>query len=144
MKILTNKDIIEQTEKLSIKILNELNTSKLKLYGVPRGGVSIIYLLMKFLPLSEVVDTPEEADIIVDDIIDSGTTLNRYQEYNKQFYALYENQIVWLSFPWERTDKATPIEDNLIRIKQYLVGEIKDNEKEKILNQLKDITQAFK
>lgn len=143
MKILNNSDIIEQVEKLAIKISNDLGTTKLKLFGIPRGGISIVYLLMNFLPRSKVVDSVEECDLIVDDIIDSGKTMERYHSYNKPFYGLYDNQLVWLSFPWERTDKASPIEDNLIRIKQFLVGDIEDSEKEEVLSKLNDIIKDF-
>ena len=46
-----------------------------KYYGVPRGGQYISAMLNP-------VDTPNEADIIIDDLIDSGKTKLDYQKYN--------------------------------------------------------------
>jgi GTP cyclohydrolase I len=85
-----------------------------KYYGVPRGGQPIAAL---FTP----VDNPEDADIICDDIIDSGSTKKRYeQKYpNKPFMALLQGrQDVWYEFPWEENE--TPAEDAVKRILQCL------------------------
>lgn len=89
----------------------------LKYYGVPNGGQPIAALLNP-------VDTPEEADVIIDDLIDSGATMLRYEQYNKPFITLFNKQTEehlkgkWLIFPWEKKDE--PIEDNFKRILQYL------------------------
>ena len=89
----------------------------LKYYGVPRGGQPIAALLNP-------VDTPEEADVIIDDLIESGSTELRYKIYNKPFIGLFDKrtepelQNKWLVFPWEQKDE--PVEDNFRRILQYL------------------------
>jgi len=92
-----------------------------KAYGVPRGGQPIAAL---FVP----VDTPEEADVIVDDLVDSGSTRAWYRERypGKPFYALFnklgeDNSLrdTWLHFPWEENDD-TPAEDNFVRILQAI------------------------
>jgi hypothetical protein len=88
-----------------------------KVYGVPRGGQ---YLAPFFNP----VDTPEEADFIIDDLVESGLTKNRYkQKYpSKPFEVLFDKtgvshfKNVWLVFPWEQ--KEEPLKDNIIRICQ--------------------------
>ena len=96
---------------------NKLDKSK-KYYGVPRGGQYIAALLNP-------VDTINEADYIIDDLIDSGSTQKRYSSYNKPFIALFnkQNEIElknkWLVFPWEVNDNI-PIEDNIIRILEYI------------------------
>ena len=67
----------------------------------------------------------EEADYIVDDLVDSGATRKRYMEKypDKHFLPLFDKQIEpkyakkWLIFPWEVKDE--PLEDNIIRICQY-------------------------
>lgn len=98
-----------------------LDRSK-KYYGVPRGGSYISAMLNP-------VDTPEEADIIIDDLIDSGATKERYAKYGKPFIALFDKTVethlrrTWLEFPWEQ--KEEPIEDNVIRILQYLGEDVK-------------------
>lgn len=109
-RIITWKEIIE-------KVKNFDKTKKY--YGVPRGGQPIAALLNP-------VDTIEECDIIIDDLIDSGATKKRYSEQypNKEFIALFDKQSEndlkgkWLIFPWEK--KNEPVEDNIIRILQYL------------------------
>lgn len=86
-----------------------------KYYGVPRGGQIIAGML------GNAVDTIEQADVIVDDLIDSGATLKQYKKYNKPFTALidkrqeYHNE--WIVFPWENHNGN--IEDNVTRLLQY-------------------------
>lgn len=120
MIILTNEDIRNKCIELAktICVPNEYKT--IKIYGVPRGGIPVAYMLAGFLPVAYVVDTPEDADIIVDDIIDSGATKARYAKHEKPFYSLYKNSQEWLVFPWEQKDGETPVMDNLIRVEQYL------------------------
>lgn len=109
------QDIIQRARKL--------DQSK-KYYGVPRGGQYIAAILNP-------VDTPEEADIIIDDLIDSGATKKRYEKYNKPFFALYhkseeiELKNKWLVFPWEKNE--SPAEDNITRLLEY-IGEDVDRE----------------
>ena len=83
-------------------------------YGVPRGGQ---YLAAFFNP----VDTPEEADVIIDDLVESGATLKRYKSQfpEKKFIALFTkgNDKRWYVFPWEL--KEEPLKDNILRICQY-------------------------
>jgi GTP cyclohydrolase IA len=86
-----------------------------KYYGVPRGGQIVAGMT------GNAVDTIEEADVIIDDLIDSGATLKRYKEYSKPFVALIDKRIElqgqWLVFPWENEEGN--IEDNVRRLLQY-------------------------
>ena len=106
--IISWQDIRKRVKKLD-------NT--LKYYGVPRGGQYIAAMLNP-------VDTPEEADVIIDDLIDSGATKKRYEKYNKPFFALYDKskeiglENKWLVFPWEK--KESPAEDNITRLLEYI------------------------
>jgi len=104
--IVTWKEIKERVSNLD---------KNLKYYGVPRGGQYISAMLNP-------VDTPEEADVIIDDLIDSGSTEQRFKTYKKPFIGLFDKRIElkdkWLVFPWET--KEEPIEDNVIRILQYI------------------------
>lgn len=96
--------------------VSRLDSSK-KYYGIPRGGQPIAAMLNP-------VDAPEDADILIDDLIDSGGTRERYKVYNKPFIGLFDKQTEpdlknkWLIFPWEKKDD--PVEDNFVRILQYL------------------------
>ena len=90
-------------------------TKQTKVWGVPRGGQ---YLMPFFTP----VNTPEEAEVILDDLLDSGATYNQYKEKypNKPFITFYEKRKDderWYVFPWENKDE--PLEDNIVRICQY-------------------------
>lgn len=92
-------------------------------YGVPRGGQIVAGMTGK------AVDTIEEADVIIDDLIDSGATLERYKQYNKKFYALIDKRVEyqneWIVFPWE--NEQGNVEDNVRRLLQYF-GEDTDRE----------------
>ncbi|MBK9723285.1 MAG: phosphoribosyltransferase, partial [Saprospiraceae bacterium] len=101
-----------------IKILISKFDKTKKYYGVPRGGQYIAALLNP-------VDTPEEADVIIDDLIDSGATMQRYSisHPDKQFLALIDKREKewagqWLVFPWEVNEQ--PVEDNIKRIFEYI------------------------
>lgn len=86
--------------------------SKPFVYGVPRGGVPVAYLLAQCMPIT-IVGQPSEAEIIVDDLIDSGRTRNRFaKEFpGKPFEVLFDKSVDrihqpafvqnWLVFPWE-------------------------------------------
>jgi len=101
--------------------VSQLDKTK-KYYGVPRGGQYISAMLNP-------VDTIEEADIIIDDLIDSGKTKKEYEKYDKPFIGLFNKQTEigiknkWLVFPWEI--KEEPVEDNFVRILQYLGEDVK-------------------
>lgn len=126
MQILTHHDIRERVYRMSERIrIDFLDTDFPRAYGVPRGGIPVVYLLKHFLPALEIVETPEQADIFVDDLVDSGATQKRYDlAYgNKPFYAMYdklkEPGLGWLVFPWEGSTEGS-IEDNVVRTIQFI------------------------
>ena len=88
-------------------------------YGVPRGGAVPAALTGK------AVMNPHVADVIIDDLIDSGATEKKWKEQfpDKPFVALFDKrkelQGEWLVFPWEKEEEGE-VEDNLVRIFQYL------------------------
>ena len=87
-----------------------------KYYGVPRGGTIVAGLT------GNPVERIEDADVIIDDLIDSGATEKRYAKHNKPFEALidkrqeYKNE--WLTFPWEikENNETETVEDNITRL----------------------------
>lgn len=94
-----------------------------KVYGVPRGGSIVAGII------GTAVDTPEEADIIVDDIIDSGKTERFFAEKYpaKPFWALVnkpEEFLLgkWIEFPWECGKGGTQddIENSVLRMLEYI------------------------
>lgn len=97
-------------------------------YPIPRGGVPAAYAIKASMPQMNIVDRPEIADIFIDDIIDSGRTVERFGKAypGKPFFALIDKRRhsrpeEWIIWPWEGGDESS-IEDNVVRLLQY-VGE---------------------
>jgi GTP cyclohydrolase I len=102
-------------------------TGPLKAYAVPRGGVPAAYAVGQHYPLT-LVDDADEAQVIIDDIIDSGDTraswVARYP--HTPFVALIDKSKTdyhgqYLIFPWEQNEEGS-FSDNVTRLLQY-VGE---------------------
>ncbi|UZT28621.1 GTP cyclohydrolase [Vibrio phage 033B] len=107
-----------------------------KIYAVPRGGVPAALAVQRHDNNFRLVDDPEEADVFVDDIIDSGATMQRYCEQypEKPFLALVDKTEgmypdEWVVFPWEVREETSEetVEDNIRRMMQY-IGEDVDRE----------------
>ena len=131
------------------------------MYPVPKGGVPALYALASVFSEIVIVNDLHEADIIFDDIIDSGATAERFLKINyggnpKPFLALINKQepfinqqqhlIIrdssWIVFPWENDgENETSIESNIIRILQY-VGE--DTSRGGLLETPKRVAKAWK
>lgn len=113
IKIIGWSEIYERLKEITEEYPNA------KFYGVPRGGVVVAGLTGN--PTNNI----EEADVIIDDLIDSGKTMERYQKYDKPFVALIDkrkdNDTSWLVFPWETKEQDTneTVEDNVTRLLQY-------------------------
>lgn len=95
----------------------------LTVYPVPRGGIPAALALAQHLDIV-LVDDPARAKVVVDDLIDTGSTCARYP--GKPFYALIDKRSwhhgdAWVIWPWEG-DAVGGIEDNIRRLLQY-VGE---------------------
>lgn len=100
-----------------------------KCYPIPRGGVPAAYSVYdRELCPFVIVNSPEEADFFLDDIIDSGRTMEIYCDNypGKPFLALIDKTAgeysdAWVVFPWEGSVEAG-IEENIVRLLEY-VGE---------------------
>jgi GTP cyclohydrolase I len=94
--------------------------SKTKIYGVPRNGM----ILAGFFACKNVT-TPEDADIILDDIIDSGQTRKKYKKLypRKKFITLFEKDkdTKWVHFPFEKHIDEDR-EDTVVRFLE-IIGE---------------------
>jgi len=88
------------------------------IYGVPRGGMVVAVELSHLLSLP-IVEKPKKTTLIVDDICDSGKTLEKYCRKNYITAVLYYNKnaiirpTMWaltkhefVKFPWETNDSA--------------------------------------
>ena len=94
----------------------------IQVYGVPRGGAHVVKELCRVYTDVVQVATPEMADVIVDDIVDSGKTLERHARYKKPFLSLYYRPDEWLVFPWERDEDGVDhsADDIPLRLLQYI------------------------
>ena len=117
----------------------------INIYPIPRGGVPAAYLLAAYLLAGildcNFVDTPESADVIVDDLIDSGATMRSYLHRNQRavcavlfakpnypahfdlshlfIYGAKKPAEEWLVFPWEGS-LAGSGEDIGVRLLQFI------------------------
>lgn len=134
--ILNHNTVLDLAAILSQLIMETVDEPRtIRVFGVPRGGVFAAYALLAHADY-EIVTSPDEADVIVDDIIDSGSTCNRYFLSHPliPFCVLIDKRLEnntthpklgWVVFPWEANDIDVPdetIEDNVRRILQF-VGE---------------------
>lgn len=150
---LSTNYIYERAKLLFDQIIKDTNIDKIKMYGVPRGGVPVAYLLNRFARI-EIVGMPHEANVFVDDLIDSGKTRDRYLKANPnaRFYALfnkkYDHKGEWLVFPWEGNENNdTSADDIALRLLQYIGedperGGLKDTPK-RFLKAWKDYTAGY-
>lgn len=97
-------------------------------YGIPKGGM----IVAGFLKHAQITYDPNKANIILDDLIDSGITKQKYEKKfpDKSFIALIEkSQNEWIVFPWEtdhpQQDQGDSIHENIIRMLQFIGEDIK-------------------
>lgn len=111
-----------------------------RVYGIPRGGSIVTGLLRNARFNVDVVDDPWLADILVDDIIDSGTTKERVlRTYELDTVALINKQDGkdrdaypgWVVFPWEDIPgspaKTSSGIDIAVRLLEYIGEDPKRN-----------------
>lgn len=103
-------------------------------YGIPRGGYLPAIIAAKVLNLPVLTEYTKDT-LIVDDILDSGATMDRYEGHHRAVVYIQQRSMerlkdkykdvwfgrmmdAWLKFPDERGDDD--IEDNIRRIMQYI------------------------
>lgn len=90
--------------------LSRMNLADVKVWGIPRGGVIVAGLARRHGAI--VVGTPQEAEMAIDDVIDSGATSKLMKDkYNLQTIALVDKSAEgidsWVQFPWEESSINT-------------------------------------
>jgi len=109
---LSTLDVQERAWRLAATIMAVLPNDQVsyKAFPIPRGGVPALYALMYASNRVHVAETPEEADFFFDDIIDSGSTMEKWCDRfpGKPFFALVDKTNAtetlsssWVVFPWE-------------------------------------------
>jgi len=110
------------------QINKEFGSAIVKCFAIPRGGVPALERLMRNVPGLVRVKDPKDADVFIDDIIDSGATREKWTGGYplRPFLALVDKtdpasqfQNSWIVFPWEGTPEAG-IADNITRVLQYI------------------------
>ncbi len=125
-------------------------------YGVPRGGLLPAALVAAELRVP-LVSTVQTGTLIVDDLVDSGTTLSRYDGLTVD--ALFRKSTSppaiapdatvhdgWLVFPWEDATSTGP-EDAVVRLLDF-VGEDPHREglaatPSRVLRSLTELTAGY-
>lgn len=106
------------------------------LYGVPRGGIHVATALSYATGIPQIDHiVPNQKILIVDDILDSGKTREKYKDYDfaclhiKPHHSEFRNVYYvseindWVNYWWEKQDNhQETIEDNIVRIME-LIGE---------------------
>jgi GTP cyclohydrolase IA len=84
-----------------------------RIYAIPRGGIPAAYLILSYLNYGLLVESPAEANVFVDDLIDSGSTMQKwtFDFPGVPFIALLDkrepgNADRWVVFPWESQIKS--------------------------------------
>lgn len=126
------------------------------IYGIPRGGIpaalAVLVALREYNPSWAMTSIPEYATAFVDDIIDSGDTMQRYLlEHPRAIsgFALVDKRRNpadnegWFVFPWEAKDGADDegIQENVKRLLQY-IGE--DPMREGLIETPARVEKAYK
>lgn len=128
--ILTNREVGLLAHLAAGRVLGLFpKNSFVKIWGVPRGGVSAALAMVADARGKLVlVDRPEDAECFVDDLIDSGATLRKWSDEfpGVPFVALIDKDGPeyagkWIVFPWEATVESSA-EDIFVRLLQF-VGE---------------------
>jgi GTP cyclohydrolase IA len=146
--ILTNTDVLALAKTTAQNIdryvrlhdKTALENRIVNIYGIPRGGIPTAYAILPFVDNGYVTDILAQAHVVVDDIVDSGATIQRYQNIpgkapSPAYIALINKQHdikplptfpdnwrdCWIVFPWEETAEKG-IEDHITRLLQF-VGE---------------------
>ena len=115
----TWQEFDEDVKKI-IEILPKLKKGEIKnVYGIPRGGLVLAVKLSNLLNIPVILDEGQitENTLVVDDICDSGKTLNRFRKEKKgglfitlfwkrgsitnADFSLREKKKDWIVFPWE-------------------------------------------
>lgn len=152
-RIITLKEVQQAASNLAQKLPKG---EAVTLYGVPRGGVTAVLALLAFMDNAVIVDNPDQADFIVDDVIDAGTTAQRFKERGKRFAALFQKidegeaseylvgfavgRGEYLQFPWGVSDTTSNDED-LVRRMLQRIGE--DPNREGLIETPKRVLKAW-
>lgn len=127
-------------------------------YGIPTGGAPVAVMVSDLLGLPLVEEPEPGRTLVVDDLVDTGTTLARYATRGHHCDALFRKPIsprdlapgatevdAWLAFPWEKDD-GDPT-DAVLRLLQH-IGEdptrdgLRDTPR-RVVKALRELTSGY-
>lgn len=131
MRNLTWSDVSVQAGVIARRIERLCEGRVVHAYAVPRGGVYAALLVAAQMHHNSrqqtlcLVDVVEAADVIIDDIVDSGKTREHYLSLSEApFLALVQKdpgvETEWVTFPWERINSELGAEENVRRLIEYI------------------------
>jgi GTP cyclohydrolase IA len=132
LRMITIPEVLEAARDCATRIVRKGWTNgNVRLFGVPRGGIpAAAFVAHELGDGARVVGDPLQAEVFIDDLIDSGATRDRYrgQHPGRPFEALFTkiDTDEWLVFPWEGTIAASA-EDIPVRLLQF-IGEDPERE----------------
>lgn len=114
--------------------MEDRHTRPVYLYGVPRGGIFATQLVLTELASlsleSAMCNNANDADYVIDDIVDTGKTALKYVQgltKHRPFYSLYNKtdgsddaKMGWIVFPWEAMQEETAPTENVRRLIEYI------------------------
>jgi len=112
--------------------LDKITVTNKRIYGIPRGGAIVAGLLALKDSSIEIVNNPLDADIAIDDIIDSGRTSTKLKkDYGLDTVALVNKSIeslltTWVHFPWEESPEKDS-ESIVNRFLEYIGEDLSRN-----------------
>ncbi len=119
MKKLSHSEVITLAHFLAFRVQKAFRgKDNIKMYAIPRGGVPVAYALQSRFKSNKailLVEDPATADVFIDDIIDTGSTMQKWCDAYPgiPFFALIDktesNSVwkdVWVVFPWESDEKS--------------------------------------
>ncbi len=125
-KYLRHDDVLNLAQGVAERIYTLFGSRPIGVYPIPRGGVPAAYAVNSCRPI-KIVDTAEEADAFIDDIVDSGATQARYASKHptKPMLALVDRirgtgPTGWIVWPWENVNPESSVEDNVVRMLQFI------------------------
>lgn len=101
-------------------------------FGIPRGGNILVHYLQSqpnFEHLN-IVEDPWRANIIIDDILDSGkTATGYYTKYDKPVIPLckitdFKEPDTWVIFPWEVGEEEKGPTESVVRLLEFIGEDI--------------------
>ena len=103
----------EAADVIAIKIHNDLHNNYDNIYAIPRGGLVLGVMLSHRLSIP-MVSKPTKNSLIVDDIADTGETLQAYPKHGHAvvvwkdsskvqplYFGSFTRTKNWIKFPWE-------------------------------------------